>query len=165
MLGYIATDGRGASDRLLERFARHLQNDGVKLAGAVQINDGDCETGRRPMLVELLANGRVIKISQELGPHATGCRLDAEGLEIAAHAVADAMRGDEALLILNKFGKQERDGQGFRDVIVQALDHAIPVLLGVNPALQKDFLAFAGEFAVPLNATFDGLNDWFSDIT
>lgn len=165
MIGYITIDGKGASDRLLERFARHLLSQGVSLAGAVQIDAGDCETGTRPMIVELLANAGRIQISQNLGPHASGCRLDAGGLEAAAQSVADTMTGSEALLILNKFGKQERDGQGFRDVIVKALDHDMPVLLGVNPSLHADFQSFAGDFAEPVEASFEGLNQWFDQLT
>lgn len=164
MIGYITIDEKGASDRLIAQFARYLLSDGVTLAGAIQIDDGDCETGRRPMIVELLATGQKVTISQNLGPHATGCRLDTEGLETAAQLVANAMTGTESLLILNKFGKQERDGQGFRDVIVKALDHDMPILLGVNATLQKDFLRFAGDFAEPVEASLDGLKKWIAEI-
>lgn len=165
MIGYITIDAKGASDRLLERFARHLLSQGVPLAGAIQIDAGDCESGTRPMIVELLANGQRIQISQNLGPFATGCRLDAEGLESAAQGVADLMTGNEALLILNKFGKQERDGQGFRDVIVKALDLDVPVLLGVNPNLHAEFQRFAGDFANPVEASFDGLTRWMDQLS
>ena len=87
MLGYITIDGQGASDRLLADFARLLKAQNIPLAGAVQINDTSCDSPRAKMVLEILANGETVTISQDLGPLAVGCRLDAEGLETAAQRV------------------------------------------------------------------------------
>ena len=160
MLGYITIDEKGASDRLLAEFARQLKAKNIPLAGAIQINDAYCDSPRAKMVLEILANDETITISQDLGPFATGCRLDAEGLETAAQSVFSLMTGDESLLILNKFGKQERDGQGFRDAIVKALDLDVPVLLGVNESLRNDFLEFAGDFATKIDPTIEALTEW-----
>ena len=80
--------------------------------------------------------------------------------EIAAHKVFEALDGSKRVLLLNHFGKQERDGQGFRDVIVKALDLEVPVLLGVNESLVESFVNFAGEFAQELPADLEKITGW-----
>ena len=62
------------------------------------------------------------------------------------------------LVILNKFGKQESRGGGFREVIARALDDEIPVLLYVPPEMLADFHAFAGDLAQPVSAA--SMQDW-----
>ena len=44
------------------------------------------------------------------------------------------------LLIINKFGKMEGEGRGFRDLIARAAAEGVPVLIGVN-GLNRDALA------------------------
>jgi len=160
MLGYITVREKGATDRLLSDVARHLQSRNIALAGAIQVDRLDTQVHRAEMNVELLGTGEIIKISQNLGPYAKGCQLNSEALEIAAHKVFKALDGSERVLILNKFGKQERDGQGFRDVIVKALDLDVPVLLGVNESLLESFITFAGEFAHELTADLEKITAW-----
>jgi nucleoside-triphosphatase THEP1 len=160
MLGYITVRKKGATDRLLTDVARHLQSRNIPMAGAIQVDKIDTQAHRAEMNVELLGTGEIIKISQNLGPFAKGCQLNSEALEIAAYKVFEALDGSERVLILNKFGKQERDGQGFRDVIVKALDLDVPVLLGVNESLVESFVNFAGEFAHELPVDLEKITSW-----
>jgi hypothetical protein len=165
MLGYITTTEQGASDRLIEAAARQFLAQGVKLSGAVQINKELRGNARSKMVLDILGTDQNIVISQNLGPHASGCRLDPEGLETAAHLIWSSLDQPRDLLILNKFGKQERDGQGFRDVLVKALDNDVPVLLGVNQTLEAAFQDFAGDFASKLGATLPEITHWFESFS
>ena len=54
------------------------------------------------------------------------------------------------LVIVNKFGKQECYGRGFRDFIAEALAQGVPVLLSVPPEQLAGFHEFAGELAEPV---------------
>ena len=153
MIGYFIPTEQGTGDELIEAAARHFNAQGMRLAGAVQINTASKGSKRAKMVLSILGSGEEVGISQNLGPHATGCALDAEGLENAAQIVLKSLDQKRDLLILNKFGKQERDGQGFRDVLVKALDHDVPVLLGVNRTLETAFLDFAGDFASRVDPT------------
>ena len=149
MLGYIVVpaDAKAGGDDLLARIAGRLAAEGLRLAGAVQQNsgpEGDC---RCDMDLRLLHDARVIRISQSLGPGATGCRLDADGLEAAAHAVAQALASGPDLLILNKFGKQEAVGRGMRPVVAASLEAGVPVLLAVAEEILPEFRAFTGDMA------------------
>ena len=159
MLGYVMTPERGETDLLLTALAQRLLAAGHGIVAAVQSNQ-DCETGPGcDMDLAILPDGPVIRISQNLGPESKGCKLDAGALEQAVEEVAQRMAGCKAL-ILNKFGKHEGEGRGFRALIGQALAEDIPVLLGVNARNLMAFQAYAGDFATELTADPATLADW-----
>jgi hypothetical protein len=156
MLGYVTSKGRGASDRLLAETAHRLLEQGWPLAGVIQENVENPVGGPCDMVLQVLAADRMIRISQNLGPMARGCRLDPDGLEQAVGLVERALDGVDGirprLLIVNKFGKQEIEGRGFRPVIGRALGEGVPVLVAVNTANLEAFQAFAdglGEAVTP----------------
>lgn len=161
MLAYVSAPDRGAGDRLLGRVAQRLSAAGVVLGGVVQVNtetDPD-----RPCLMDLrvLGDVRVIRISQSLGRHASGCRLDAAGLEEAVGRVAAALQdAPPQLLILNKFGKQEAEGRGFRPVIAEALALGVPVLTSVAEKNRASFDLFAEGTATPLALDDEAVLQW-----
>lgn len=136
--------GRGDTDLLLQGLARSLVTDGLNVCGTVQINgevpcDGPCD-----MDVQCLPDGPIIRISQSLGKHARGCRLNPEALEQAVSWVEARISGDIDLLVVNKFGKHEADGRGFRNAIAQALEADIPVVVGLNSMNKTAFHDFTG---------------------
>ena len=142
------TDGRGELEPLLHDVARAAMARGLRLTGIVQVNSDRSGDARCDMDAIVLPDGPVIRISQSLGPAARGCRLDAAGLETAVAAAAARLDAGADLLIVNKFGKQEAAGRGFRDAIARALELGADVLVGVNGANLPALEAFAGE-AVP----------------
>lgn len=162
MLGYVIAEGRGAADRVLADVARHLHGEGWPLAGAVQVNSERGEMHPCDMDLHVLAADRIVRISQNLGSLAKGCRLDPSGLEQAVGMVEAALDAVHTprLLIVNKFGKQEIDGRGFRPVIGRALAAGIPALTAVNSANLPGFLAFSGDMAEPLTLDFDTILGW-----
>ncbi len=164
MIGYFIPSEQGTGDELIEAAARHFDAQQLRLAGAVQINSATSNSVRSRMILSILGSGEEVGISQNLGPHATGCALDAEGLETAAHIVLKSLDDDRDLLILNKFGKQERDGQGFRDALVKALDQDVPVLLGVNRTLETAFQNFAGDFAAKIEPDLSDITRWYNEV-
>lgn len=149
---------KGASDHMLEALAQRLQAAGLRLAGAVQHNidrpDGPCD-----MDLSVLGSGHTVRISQRLGPGATGCRMDAGALETAV-AMAESTLAGADLLIVNKFGRQEAMGRGFRPLIGQALATGVPVLLAVNAGYRADFDAFAGDVGEELAPSDEALAGW-----
>ncbi|GAA0286778.1 DUF2478 domain-containing protein [Rhodovulum strictum] len=162
MLGYITTPGRGEGDLLLAELANRLRAAGVRLAGAVQVNVARPGAERCDMDLCVLGGDKVWRISQYRGPLATGCRLDAQGLERAVGEVAAALAAEvpPELLIVNKFGIQEIEGRGFRPVIAQALLADVPVLTAVNAKNLPGFLAFAEGLAEPLAPEPEALAQW-----
>lgn len=150
-LAYTMTDGRGALDPLLHDVAQVAIARGLRVADIVQVNSDRPDCARCDMDAVVLPDGPVIRISQSLGRGARGCRLDAEGLETAVAAAGARLADGTDLLIVNKFGKQEAAGRGFRSVIAAALEAGADVLVGVNAlnlAALRDFTGDAAE-AVP----------------
>lgn len=66
--------------------------------------------------------------------------------------VASFLQTGPDVLIVNKFGKQEAEGEGFRPVIAAALAVGIPVLVGLNTLNAPAFRSFASGLAVELPA-------------
>jgi hypothetical protein len=112
------------------------------------------------MDVRVLPDGPVLRISQDLGSHARGCRLNPSALEAAVGLVASGLSSNVDLLIINKFGKHEAEGRGFRDVISEAIGMDIPVLVGINALNRQAFELFAKEWAVEIPANLNHLMNW-----
>lgn len=152
--------GRGDTDLLLERIANSLQRRGLRVRGTVQVNsDQQCE-GPCDMDVCVLPDGPVIRISQSLGEGARGCRLNPEALENAVGLVSASLEQPTDVLIVNKFGKHEADGRGFRPVIAEAMSRGIPVVVGLNRLNNEAFEAFSGGLADNLPPDPVRIQEW-----
>jgi hypothetical protein len=158
-LAHVILPGRGATDALLAQIAHRLQAQGVALAGPVQSNLD--RPGRRhcDMDLRIPPDGPTLRISEDRGDLARGCRLDSGVLEQAVVEVQTRLAG-AALLMINKFGKREAEGHGLVPVIAQALDAGLPVLVGVNALNLAAFDAFAGGLSQPLPPDPDGILAW-----
>lgn len=143
-IGYVFLPERGATDAVLTEVAARLLAEGVAVAGAVQSNTG-CDI-HCDMDVRVLPDGPVIRISQRLGAGSSGCRLDAGALEVAVMEVAARLAGAR-LLVVNKFGKHEAEGRGFRQMLAEVAGDGVPVLIGINSMNRQAFFDFAGDLA------------------
>jgi len=156
----ILADKGGPVDLLVEKLVKDLREDGFRVAGVIQRMEMSGDTCCAAMGLELLSTGETVGISQPLGNGSSGCRLDPAGLaEATARLLRDLETGPD-LLILNRFGKGEQDGQGFRQVIARAVDLNIHVLTAVRPTYLPDWRAFTGELAVELPADFGEVRLW-----
>lgn len=160
MLGYVLAEQRGAADRFLLEISEALAGRALSLAGAVQVNRDRGAERKCDMDLHILSGRDVIRISQNLGTLSRGCRLDPEGLERAVGLAAAALERGADLLIVNKFGKQELDGRGFRPLIGEALACGVPVLTAVNPGNIDGFAAWAEDMATPLPLERDAVLRW-----
>ncbi len=160
-IAYISAPGRGDMDLILQGLADRLLARGARVAGVVQTNT-DCGPDKPcDMDVKVLPKGPKLRISQTLGRGSRGCRLDVSVLEEAAGHVATSLEAGPDLLLINKFGKQEADGRGFRPVIADAILREIPVIVGVNGLNRERFEQFTGGIAKALPADVDALETWF----
>lgn len=158
-IAYTVAPGRGDTDLLLAGIAEELAGQGVRTVGTVQINTACGDDGPCDMDVRVLPDGPVIRISQSLGTGSRGCRLDPGALETAI-GYCEARLESSDLLIVNKFGKQEASGRGFRGLIGEALARDIPVLVGLNRLNHSAFHEFTGNEAVELAPEPDALRAW-----
>lgn len=146
------TDGELAAG-VLRRLADALATAGARCAGFIQ-RDEPPPAGRVKcdMVLECLATGDRLKISEDRGPLARGCRLDADALSQSIVSTMAAIRGRPDVLVINKFGKTEAEGHGFRPLIGDAVELGIPVLIAVPWRNIESWRLFAGDLAVEVAA-------------
>lgn len=164
LIGALRYSDGAYPERIMARVARALQAEDVPLAGVLERPvEGAADRLRCDMLLEDLASGAQIPISDDRGPGARGCRLDLDALtQVAAAVLRSVVEGSPRLLMLNKFGKIEADGGGMREAIAEALAREIPVLVGV-PARNLDrWRAFAGPFALELAVDEAAVGGWLN---
>ncbi len=111
-IGYVQISGRGATDAFLARVVDLLQARGMVLAGTVQTNLERQKSHPCDMDLQVLPDGPVLRISQDLGAGSRGCRLNGGVLEQAVMQAGQRLDG-AAALIVNKFGKLEAQGHGY----------------------------------------------------
>ena len=159
-IAYTLGPGRGETNLVLGTLAEKLRQRGLRLCGTVQTdtereNEDVCD-----MDVSVLPDGPTIRISQTLGPESRGCRLDPEALETAVSMTEQELAKGADLLIVNKFGKHEADGRGFRTVIAAALEQDVPVLVGANTLNLAALNSFCDDQAEEVPADVDALLAW-----
>ncbi len=158
-IAYTMAPGRGDTDLLLHQVAESIIKAGYRPAGTAQINTERPDAGPCDMDVLVLPSGPTLRISQSLGREARGCRLDPEALETAVGLVQSNLP-DSDCLIVNKFGKHEADGRGFRPVIGEALALDLPILVGLNALNAEAFLEFSGGIAEKIEPRKYALESW-----
>ncbi|MDA8740375.1 DUF2478 domain-containing protein [Rhodobacteraceae bacterium] len=159
-IAYTMEPSRGGTDLLLAAVATELAASGFSVCGTVQINsDRDDCTGCN-MDVRVLPDGPTIRISQSLGKESKGCRLDPSALELAVGHTKENLATGADVLIINKFGKHEAQGRGFREVIAEALSQDIPVIVGLNQLNEQAFKDFTSEVAVSLPPNIESAMSW-----
>lgn len=146
MTALIYTDSE-AADRLLRAVALHLMEHDYKLAGLVQHNRPRPGRSRCDMVLEELGSGLLVPISQDRGPHARGCALDIGQLLDAMQLARASLLTQPDLVILNKFGKTESEGGGFRPLIGEVVAAGLPLLIAVPWRNIESWRLFAGEMA------------------
>ena len=159
-LAYIMSSARGGTDPRLAEVARQLRQRGLRLCGTVQVNTERDGSVHCEMDLMVLPEGPSFRISQNRGNWARGCGLDAGSLETAVEHVARSVDRGADLMIINKFGKHEAEGRGFRSVIAGALEHGMPVLVGLNALNREAFDKFSGGLATELDAELCSIIQW-----
>ncbi|NVN87174.1 MAG: DUF2478 domain-containing protein [Rhodopseudomonas sp.] len=131
VLGIVYSDG-AAAGRFISDFGYRLRDSGVAVAGVVPASSG-CRDGKPSCDMELeeLATRIILQLSEDRDKRATGCRLDPAAVQEAAALISASIRNGPELLILNKFGRLESEGEGLCDVIGEAIELGIPVVVGV----------------------------------
>ena len=159
-VAYTLAPGRGETNLVLGALSKTLADQGLRLCGTVQIDTEIDAAHKCDMDVMVLPDGPMIRISQSLGRESRGCRLNPDALEQAVALTEKALDDGADLLIVNKFGKHEADGRGFRDTIGRALEMGIPVLVGANKLNVDALVNFCGGMAEPISAEHDALVSW-----
>jgi hypothetical protein len=140
----IYGSGQGPEmDRILETLAHSLSAEGLQLAGAVQHTASVPSSPRCDMVLEDLGTGGIHPIAVDPGIDVQGCRMEPGKIETLAILAGEAVDRGADLFVLNRFGKNEIAGRGYREVISEAVSRGLPVLVGVSAANVAKWEAFA----------------------
>lgn len=156
----IRFTGGDPVDAVLEQVVKDLRNSGCRLGGFLQREIEDGENCCSITYLENLADGTMVRISQPLGSGSKGCRLNPHALAELAGTVLRDMEEGVDLLILNRFGKGESDGHGFRQVIEKAFLDGVPVLTAVRDTYGEAWDAFGAEFSMELGLDVNEVAKW-----
>jgi hypothetical protein len=75
-----------------------------------------------------------------------------------------ALEDGADIVIINRFGRQEREGKGLSYLIERALSADIPVVIAVPAHRFADWIRFAGGMSVKLRCDRDALDAWWNDV-
>lgn len=160
ILGAVRFGAGDEVDKVLEKVARRLSGAGRNVEGFLQFERDDRPGCCSTMYLEPISGGESSVISQNLGRHSSGCRLDPVAMATLCGSLAERLGADTDLLVVNRFGKGEATGQGFRTAIEQAFANSIPVLIAVRESYLSEWEQFtAGAYqALPPDA--DAIMAW-----
>jgi nucleoside-triphosphatase THEP1 len=152
-------------DGLLADFAAALLRDGARIGGVVQRNLKDDAGRPNGMHVVDLSTGRQISICQPLDTGATACKLDPAGLAEASLAVSRAVAENAALIIVNKFSKQEATGHGLRSELAEAIIAGGPVLTAAPEKCFDAWRDFTGDRGTTLLCARHVVDEWWCEVS
>lgn len=161
ILAVVYTDGL-AADKFLAGWGYALRAAGLSVAGLVQLNTFERDPGKCDMAVEELFSGTVLQLSEDRGKEASGCRLDRSILTQAAGLLLTALEDKPDILVLNKFGKVEAEGEGLRDALAKAVELGVPILVGVPFRNLDQWRLFAGDMAEECPVDSPHIQSWLS---
>ena len=160
-LAALVYDDHQDPDAVLRDFAAELNAHGVRVVGMVQA--GQCADSS--LSAVLVHSGEKLLLARDFDPCASGCRLDLARLQDAGARVANALEAGADLLIVNRFGKRERDGKGLAYLIERALEADIPVVIAVSGHHFADWIRFACGMSVKLHCDRAALEAWWNRIS
>jgi nucleoside-triphosphatase THEP1 len=145
---------------ILRTVVKRLQGSGVKVGGVLQ------ESELRPngVCVQLnivdIRTGKIERITQDRGRDSRGCKLDPRGLAAISHCITDAIDAAVDLVIINKFGRAESEGDGLLSCIADAISAGVPILTTVREPYVAAWNAYHGGLAIELPPTIDAVVQW-----
>jgi nucleoside-triphosphatase THEP1 len=148
---------------LLQRFADELKTQGWRVGGIVQefvINtDGssggidavDLDSGQH------IAINRPTKASLET----KSCSLDTQALAQTSNAIERAIEHQMDLILVEKYGEQEQQGQGLATDILRAVSEGIPTLVAVPDGVRDRWGKFTGDMGDEIPYTIEAFRAWW----
>ena len=150
-------------DKVLSGFASDLKACGYRVAGLVQIGHHCVDAPK--LSAVLVHTGEKLQLFQDRGVCATGCRLDVGRLLDAGAHIANAIDQGVDLVIVNRFGRQERKGKGLSFLVERALSADIPVVIAVPSHRFSDWIRFTDGMSVKLRCDRETLDAWWNSVS
>ena len=156
----IVHDSAEAADEQLYPVIQYLQEQGLIVLGVVQAPEEVSFAYRSKMGIMDLKNGAYTSISQDLGEHNTSCCLDSAAVSAASIILKQARNESPDLLVVNRFGKLEAEGEGFADEMLEIMSEGLPMITVVATRFLPEWREFSGGLAKELPADSDQIKAW-----
>lgn len=153
----------GSPGALLARFARDLQGRGWRVGGLVQEIHRDAEGYKQEIVGVELDTGRRLRLAKYRGDRRVEpeCGFDDAALAEATGAVRRAVAEKADIILIEKFSRREREGQGLFDEILSAMAEGIPTVTAVAGSAVEDWTRFTGGLSVLLPPELPALWRWW----
>jgi nucleoside-triphosphatase THEP1 len=155
---------RDDPDRLLLDFTEDLRRSGVRTAGLVQLDSWTGQSDDRAVRTVLLSTREVIPVAHERNLAAPGCGLDCRKLASIAKIIGAAIQEGADLVVINRFGKLEATGKGLIELIQQAADADVPVLIAVPEYRFAGWVKYSAGMSVRLPCRRAALDRWWQSV-
>ena len=153
----VYTEGQDP-DAILHEFASGLNANGHRAVGIVQLGRYCPDAS---LSATLVPTGEQFQLFQDRSTYSAGCRLDLGQLTGVGERIARILDEGADILIVNRFGRQEREGKGLAHLVAHALGADIPVVVAVPTHHFSDWISFAGGMTVKLHCDRESLDAWW----
>lgn len=161
-IAYLQGERPTEVQSVLWAFSQAMIASGHRLAGVVERQDQVVFNDKRDTVLKGVADGIACHLFQDLGRNAQSCTIDISAIAQSSGLVEASIGPGVDLLVINKFGKVEAEGGGFRNAIGMALALGIPVLTSVNPSFEAAWQEFTGGESERLAPREDALAAWWA---
>ena len=144
----------------LPEFVARLKADNVSVAGILQESKIEAGDTMRTIDSVDITTGHRIPIKRPM-QNEKDCGLDVSSLAETTAILRSVLEDQPDLVVVEKFGEQEQNGQGLLDEIMQIITEGIPLLIAVpEPALPiwKDQ---SGDLGATVGFTADEMQRWW----
>ncbi|MCW9045051.1 MAG: DUF2478 domain-containing protein, partial [Alphaproteobacteria bacterium] len=148
---------------ILGDFANEIARRGWKVGGVVQellFDDKGERIGVDAVEVDTGTRYPISRPTEESKVSKT-CTLDRAALTDATTPLRNALNNEVDLMVVEKFGEQEREGSGLADDILSAVADGIPTLVAVPASEVEKWNEFSGYMGDLLPSNIQDLWRWW----
>jgi nucleoside-triphosphatase THEP1 len=161
VLGAIHYERDFDINRILRTVVKSLQVKGVKVGGVLQESEFRSSGSCVQLNIVDIRTGKTERITQDRGRGSRGCKLDPRGLAAISHCITDAIASDVDLVIINKFGRAESEGDGLLSCIADAISAGVPILTTVREPYITAWSLYHGGLAIEILPKIDAILHWY----
>jgi nucleoside-triphosphatase THEP1 len=151
-------------DRLLLNFTEDLRRSGIRTAGLIQLDSPTGQSDDRELRAVVLSSGEIVPVAHDRDLGAVGCGIDCGQLASVARLIEAAIHEGADLVVINRFGKLEAMGEGLIDLIRQAAEADIPVLIAVPEHRFASWIKYSAGMSVRLPCQRAALDRWWQSV-
>ncbi len=158
-----AVYGQKTADReALSKFVKNLKAEKVCVKGVLQEEKTDPKGVRSSIDAIDISTGRRITIKHPMKDNRE-CGLDISALVETTAIIRRAIDRRPDLMVIEKFGDQEQNGEGMSDEIWQTITAGIPLVLSVPEKALDIWLERSGGIGSVIPFSENALHKWWKD--